>query len=601
VLYSNHALKPAVVRTPAVAALVAAAFSAVLLQCEVGRSDTLPEAKPTQIVSPLRQYLMDLDANHNEQIEPGELDVHAQYYLETITRGVEVPFAEGVSFTLIEAAARLQQLIKTVSSPAHNRASNSTRVYSQYSLYAAQRNYSRAAAADKKSRKSGSDELPVVPGFGIDSDPTQQSPGFGSNAGLKYPYNRDDYNKATSTIRRYDRDNDNALSRKEASKGTWYDRDPFIYDYNYDGKLDLKEFAQRYAKRRIDDTARRSRGRTSSRDEKSSRSETSQQLSDKDRRREEERRKWAGIDRRTFELAMSVISRHDRNRNGKLDGAERAGIGENSSVADTDSNGEISREELARWLSRSTNRRGSAPLEGVPTWFYARDVNNDGQVAMAEFASQWDNETAADFQSYDKNGDGVITSREVQTASTFTGATYANRKAQVFGPGDTIISTIEVDSSSLVGDFDVQLSISHTYDEQLDAHLLAPDGQRIELFTGVGGNDDHFDGTILDDEATNRVVSGRPPFRGRYQPEALSKRQPSLSSFYGKSARGLWQLIITARRADRPGMLHSWAILTRTPAETINARGQEKTTQPAAVEQPSRQPYDQPGQRYRRR
>ncbi len=549
----------------------------ISLSMAYAQADTLPEAQTRRVVSPLRQYLMDLDENENGQIEPDELDLHAQYYLETLTRGVDVPFAEPVSFGMIEAAVRLKELTQAVNNPLRRRTPGSSRVYNQYSLYAAQREYSRAVAAQKKSSKSKRSEYPPeVPGFGIVTDPTSDSPGFGSSAGLKYKFDRDDYRRAMSTIKRYDRDKDNALSRKEAKEGTWYDKDPFIHDYNRDGRLDLREFAQRYAKRRIDEEQRRQQKQTASSDSRSR--EKEDRRSDEERRRDEQRARWAGIDRRTYELAGIVISKHDRNRNGRLDGSERQQAGENFIAADADGNAEITREELARWLGRAT-RRSTAPAEGVPTWFYARDANDDGQVAMAEFATEWDDETAADFQSYDKNGDGVITPREVQSSSNFTGSTFANRKAQVFAPGDTIISAIEVPSNEIIGDLDVQLSITYTYDEHLDAHLLAPDGSRIELFTGVGSNDDHFEGTILDDEATSRIVSGRPPFRGRYQPEAFTKRQPSLSSFYGKSARGVWQLVITARRADRPGILHNWAILTRTPAETIKASSKENAAQ----------------------
>ncbi|MEL6110702.1 MAG: proprotein convertase P-domain-containing protein [Planctomycetota bacterium] len=44
----------------------------------------------------------------------------------------------------------------------------------------------------------------------------------------------------------------------------------------------------------------------------------------------------------------------------------------------------------------------------------------------------------------------------------------------------------------------VRLNITHTHVSQLDGYLTGPDGQRIELFTGVGGHDDHFNGTVFD-------------------------------------------------------------------------------------------------------
>jgi hypothetical protein len=49
---------------------------------------------------------------------------------------------------------------------------------------------------------------------------------------------------------------------------------------------------------------------------------------------------------------------------------------------------------------------------GLPAWFIEKDVNGDGQVTMAEFASEWTPEVAAEFNRYDLNHDGVITAAE---------------------------------------------------------------------------------------------------------------------------------------------------------------------------------------------
>ena len=49
---------------------------------------------------------------------------------------------------------------------------------------------------------------------------------------------------------------------------------------------------------------------------------------------------------------------------------------------------------------------------GLPAWFIEKDVNGDGQVTMAEFASEWTPEIAAEFNRYDLNHDGVITAAE---------------------------------------------------------------------------------------------------------------------------------------------------------------------------------------------
>jgi Ca2+-binding EF-hand superfamily protein len=50
--------------------------------------------------------------------------------------------------------------------------------------------------------------------------------------------------------------------------------------------------------------------------------------------------------------------------------------------------------------------------KGLPDWFLQKDVNGDGQVTMAEFSSTWNDTVAAEFATYDRNNDGVITAEE---------------------------------------------------------------------------------------------------------------------------------------------------------------------------------------------
>lgn len=78
---------------------------------------------------------------------------------------------------------------------------------------------------------------------------------------------------------------------------------------------------------------------------------------------------------------------------------------------------------------RSTAGR-SLP-EGLPGEFTDKDGNGDGQVTMAEFAKEWNDDVVAEFFDSDFNGDGVITADEAlkkvekgsvsQLAATFSG------------------------------------------------------------------------------------------------------------------------------------------------------------------------------------
>lgn len=150
------------------------------------------------------------------------------------------------------------------------------------------------------------------------------------------------------------------------------------------------------------------------------------------------------------------------------------------------------------------------------------------------------------------------------------GGKYANQEAKVLLPRSIVVSEIQVDESVIIGDLNVQLSITHSSTEQLDGYLISPDGQRIELFAGVGGADDHFDRTVFDDEAGVNITQSRPPFRGDFQPGAIIKKQPGLGSFRGKNLQGLWQLMIRSSRSDRSGMLHDWALIVKPDQNAID-------------------------------
>jgi len=50
--------------------------------------------------------------------------------------------------------------------------------------------------------------------------------------------------------------------------------------------------------------------------------------------------------------------------------------------------------------------------EGLPSWWSTKDRDGDGQVVMAEYASDWSDARVSEYLQYDVNGDGVITPRE---------------------------------------------------------------------------------------------------------------------------------------------------------------------------------------------
>lgn len=155
--------------------------------------------------------------------------------------------------------------------------------------------------------------------------------------------------------------------------------------------------------------------------------------------------------------ATDMIQSNDKNGDGILEGDEIPKVGM-SKNGDMNGDGKITQPELVayyRGLSKpastssaaaTTSSPGSDPAktsattpaakdsdtrkivntkrksyrfkttkERLPTWqFASRDANGDGQVSMSEYSRVWSDRTAADFQRYDRNNDGMITAKEAR-------------------------------------------------------------------------------------------------------------------------------------------------------------------------------------------
>ncbi|NUQ65589.1 MAG: proprotein convertase P-domain-containing protein [Pirellulales bacterium] len=129
----------------------------------------------------------------------------------------------------------------------------------------------------------------------------------------------------------------------------------------------------------------------------------------------------------------------------------------------------------------------------------------------------------------------------------------------------TVTSHLGILDSFAVADVNVQLSITHTKDEDLDVFVIAPDGTRVELFTDVGGTGDNFINTTFDDEAATLITSGTPPFSAAYRPEG------GLSALVGKAGRGSWYLEITDDSRKDAGVLQSWSLMVTPSGQALSA------------------------------
>ncbi len=471
--------------------------------------------------SGLRASLERLDRNGDGEIEPDEITPLARPYLERIYQGRRLSLERSHPISAIQEAARTYHALQN-------------------------------GIEDERVRPSergtilpfGSDpDVPVVPEFGLSE--------------IKYRYTEEDLEEAERTLRRNDENRDGYIDREEAEEARWTHSDPFEMDLDKDDRLSRLELAQRFARRRLlqgstSELIKRYM-RVGSEVESSSRSPQSQE-------QESDWRRWRRGGSETW-LASSVMSRFDTNRNGQLEASEAQALGIPMGTMDIDRDGTLSRQELQAYLDRMQQEAGGDEAQGLPGWFYELDVDHDGQISMSEFALDWTEGKFAEFASLDKNEDGLLTADEVALSKSSMGGSFSNLSAEVLPPRKTVISEIEITEDITIRDLDVHLSITHTRTGQLDGYLTGPDGQRIELFSDVGGDDDNFDQTRFDDQAERQIAKERPPFQGSYQPKALVKREPSLSHFNGKNAKGVWQLVIRGTRSDRFGMLHQWSLI----------------------------------------
>jgi Ca2+-binding EF-hand superfamily protein len=466
----------------------------------------------------LRKSLERLDTNHDGVIDPEEITSLARPYLERIVRSRRMSLDRPNDIDELQEAAR---------------------------VYSALRN----GVSGRDVRSEGENSITSFgpqPGVAL-------VPEFGLPV-VKYPYIPEDLEEADRTISRYDRNDDGFIDRAEAARSRWTHRNPFEMDLDKDNRLSRLELAQRYARRRLLSGATEQLGKTAWRARESKRS-------GQDDRERNNSQWWRKGGSGTW-LTASVLGRFDKNKNGRLELQESQQLGVPSARIDIDRNGEISREELQAFLTGLQDEAGNLD-EGLPSWFFELDANRDGQVEMSEFIHEWTDEKIQEFTFLDTNGDGLLTSSEVAQSRAMVGGSYHNQNAEVLPPRKTIISEIEIDEDYLIGDLNVQLSITHSHASYLDAYLTGPDGQRIELFTEIGGSGDNFDQTFFDDQSRYSITKARPPFKGTFTPEALGKKQPSLSHFNGKNIKGVWQLVVRGSRSDRFGMLHGWSLVIK--------------------------------------
>ncbi|QDT04613.1 EF hand [Rubripirellula lacrimiformis] len=485
----------------------------------------LAAAVPSALAqSGMRESLERLDRDGDGEIEPHEITPLARPYLKRVAEARRMSLDRDNDIEKWQEAAR---------------------VYHATVNDAASRYVDPDLESSIQSFTLGDDE-PLVPEFGLSE--------------VRYPYIQDDLERAEQLLRRYDRNRDGSIDREEARRTRWANRNPFDDDLNLDGRLGRLELSQRYARRRLMDDSSDDEIREVQREQYEMRTSSG-------RRGRDDRSDWWRRGGTGYYLTASMMSRFDGNRNGRLDAAEMVALGVPVGRLDIDRDSEVSREELHAYLSELQQQAGD-PALGIPTWFFERDVDRDDQVTMAEFAEDWSQTAIGEFSALDGNDDGILTMAEVANSAALTGGDFVNETAMILPPRKTVISEIVIEESFEIADLNVQLSITHSHVSKLDGYLVAPNGERVELFTEVGGAGNHFDKTIFDDQASVPITKASAPYEGRYLPEAVTKRKPGFSQFNGTNSQGVWKLVVAGSRNDLFGMLHRWALIIK-PRDTV--------------------------------
>ncbi len=133
--------------------------------------------------------------------------------------------------------------------------------------------------------------------------------------------------------------------------------------------------------------------------------------------------------------------------------------------------------------------------------------------------------------------------------------TFSNNTPLNIPDLSTIRSNLAVSGlTGSIADVNITLNISHDWDSDLDVFLISPTGTRVELFTDVGGIDNNFTNTKLDDEAATSITVGTAPFTGTFKPEKL------LSAFDTQNPNGTWKLEVTDDESLITGTLNNWSL-----------------------------------------
>ena len=116
------------------------------------------------------------------------------------------------------------------------------------------------------------------------------------------------------------------------------------------------------------------------------------------------------------------------------------------------------------------------------------------------------------------------------------------------------VTNIEIPDIVNIVDIDVNLTLTHTWVEDLRIYLVSPDGTKVTLSQNSGGDGDNYTETVFDQDSQVSISSANAPFTGSFRPVG------SLDIYNGERANGTWILQIVDQGPQDTGELIDFSI-----------------------------------------
>jgi Ca2+-binding EF-hand superfamily protein len=370
-----------------------------------------------------------------------------------------------------------------------------------------------------------------------------------------------DRENAAREIKRTDANGDGVVTESEWATSGYQAPDRFrVNDLNGDGSLTLFEHSLRWTQYRL--------GRQQASAPPNAQATKKQSTEANSPAPPVSRPESRG--RQTADLATFTLSVYDRNRSGSIDRDElQSPHSAFGSVAPADANGDgaVSHAELTAWLSSRRSMQAATQLDDeIPAWFLTADLDRDGQVQLTEFLKAMPRQPIHQFERFDRNQDGLVTTRELAAPQGDGVQWYASGLSSVVEPDRVTFSELLINDDFAIQDIDVQLALVKNGDDDIELSLMAPDGTTATLYfenrNKPWGGGRLFENTIIDDEAPSIPQRlAQPPLHRTFQSQGSNTRGLlGLKAFYKKRARGTWRLTIR-NRSKVAGLLEGWALL----------------------------------------